>query len=320
MAETAVVVVSYNTRDVLRACLRSVTREAPAEIVVADNGSTDGSIEMVRDEYPEVILDVESRNAGYGAAANRAIRRCRASAVLLLNSDTVLAAGSLSSLRAYMEAHPRAGIVAPRLVSTDGSLQPTCHLFPSPLITLLEYSWLGDLVGLLPRARDRYLPASTHDRARVVDWVTGAALLIRRKAFEEVGGFDERFFMYFEDVDLGYRLRKLGWETHFAPVAEVTHVGGASTSLRFMDMYSQEFASLLRFYQLHMPTRVRRARAAIRAAMLTKLGGYSLALLSARGSRRALIRRNLSAWWRVFITPAASQPASVDDSSGRRSS
>ena len=127
----AVAVISFNTRDILRDCLTSVLAESPTELVVVDNGSTDGSIEMVRQAFPSARLVVEASNPGYGAASNRAVSECSSSYVFLLNSDTVLPPGTLDAMRGYMERHPRAGMAGPRLVNADGSLQPSCFAFPS---------------------------------------------------------------------------------------------------------------------------------------------------------------------------------------------
>lgn len=304
MRSTAVVIVSHNTREILGGCLASVAREAPAELVVADNGSTDGTLEMVARDFPGAMLDVDPRNPGYGAGANRGIRRTRSDFVLVLNSDTVLAPGALAALEDYFAAHPRAGLIGPRLVNADGTLQRSCHAFPSPLVTLLEYSWLGDVVARVPGLRQRYAFGFAHDRAVRVDWVTGAALALRRTALDAVGGFDERYFMYFEEVDLARRLHAAGWETHFAPVTDVVHLGGASTAADRVRMSARQFASLGRYYHDHARGRVARARAAVRAAMLMKLSLYGPAYLVARrGARRAVLGENLRVWWNVLRRP-----------------
>ena len=251
MTSMAVVIVNYNTRGHLRVCLRSVLAETPTEVVVADNGSADGSSEMVRSEFPRVVLLVNGANPGYGAAANAAIAHCRAEYVLLLNSDTVLRPGALDALRKYLDANPRAAIVGPRLVNPDGTLQRSCHQFPTPLVILLEYSWVGRVFRRIPGLRLRHLGSFAHDRSRAVPWVMGAALAIRRSAFEAVGGFDRSFFMYYEEVDLSYRLWRRAWETHFAPVTDVTHFGGASTVQQPSDMFPEQLAAALHYVERH---------------------------------------------------------------------
>lgn len=248
------VVVSYNTREHLRACLESVVREAPGEIIVADNGSSDGSNEMVRADFPAVRLIVDHTNPGYGGAANRAIATSAAPYALLLNSDVILPAGSIAAMARYMCEHERVGMLGPRLVNPDGTLQPSCHGFPSVGFLVVEYSALRAVTRIVSPLRARYFVDWPHDRARAVPWVCGAVLLLRREAFDPIGGFDQSFHMYFEEVDLAYRMRMTGWETHFAPVASVTHTGGASTIQSWDAMRTQHFRSLMRFTALHSRT------------------------------------------------------------------
>ena len=228
----AVAIVSFNTRALLDACLASVAAACPAETVVVDNGSADGSIELVRERYGDVQLVVCERNRGYGAAANRAIAACNAAYVLLLNGDTVVATDALGALETYLEDHPRAAVVGPRLEYPDGTLQRSTYPDPSVADTLLGETGLHLLTRRVPYLSERSLRTWRHDVARAVPWVLGAALAIRREAFEAVGGFDEGFFLYGEEVDLCRRLAAAGYETHFAPVTTVVHVGGASTRQR----------------------------------------------------------------------------------------
>lgn len=254
VSSMAVAIVNYNTCEHLRACLASVASEQCEEVVVVDNASSDGSAEMAQADYPWVRLLVNKVNCGYGAAANQAIAGCSSGYILLLNSDTLLRPGTLQELSHYLDEHPQAAIVGPRLLNPDGTLQASCFPFPTPLQTLLRESRLATLVRYLPGLQSDYL-AISQGRARVVPWVLGAALTIRREAFEAVGGFDNSFFMYFEEVDLCYRLHTAGWEVHFAPVASVTHVGAASTQQHRPTMTLQLYQSLCHFYRQHYPGR-----------------------------------------------------------------
>lgn len=272
MSSIGVAVISYNTRELLRSCLASAVADGAVEVVVADNGSTDGSIEMVRAEFPQAVLLVDRSNPGYGGASNAAIAACRAEYVLLLNSDTVLRPGALASLRRYLDDHPRAAIVGPRLLNPDGTLQSSIHQFPSPVFILYNYSWVGPFLGKIPLLRRLHRASGLHDRVRVVNWVMGAALAIRKPAFDAVGGFDRSFFMYYEEVDLSYRLHLAGWETHFAPVTEVTHVGGASTSRERARMYAQQIAAAIQYAQRHHSEgRVRQTEWALRFSMRSRI-------------------------------------------------
>jgi GT2 family glycosyltransferase len=250
-SSSAVAIVNYNTREHLGACLRTVQRETPSEVIVVDNASSDGSVEMVQAEYPRVVLLSNKTNLGFAAAANQAIANCTAKYVLLLNSDILLQPGSLKALAGYLDLHPKAAIVGPRLVNTDGTLQVSCYPFPTVLNTLFVNSRLGRLIGYVPFFRKHFLPAWSHTHPRVVPWVKGAAMAIRHEAIEAVGKFDESFFMYFEEVDLCYRLAAAGWQVHFAPVTTLVHIGEASTNQHRTDMAVQLLASTFRFYQRH---------------------------------------------------------------------
>jgi GT2 family glycosyltransferase len=268
----AVVVVSFNTRDLLRTCLQAVVAEGAREIVVVDNGSSDGSRAMVREEFPGVRLLTPPENRGYADAANLGIAATTAPYVLLLNADTRVQPGALRALGRYLDENPRAGLVGPRLLNPDGTLQASCRHRPGPLQVLLMKTLPGRLLARLPGAGRAYLPAWSHDRPRLVPWLVGAALAIRRSAFAEVVGFETGYFMYFEEVDLCLRLAGAGWEVHFAPVAEVVHVEGASTRPLRGEMEARWFASAHRFHELHSgPAERRRLEAVLRLVLLERL-------------------------------------------------
>jgi len=226
----SVAIVSFNTRELLAGCLQSVAAGHPADTVVVDNGSTDGSVQMVRDRFPAVRVIANARNRGYGAAANQAIAAWTAPAGLLLNTDTVIAPDTLMRLGAYLASRPKVAVAGPRLVGADGRLQRSTYPFPGPLDTLMAEGGLHVLVRRVPGLRELALRTWRHDRPRPVAWVLGAALAIRRSAFDAVGGFDPAYFMYGEELDLSRRLAARGFATHFAPVTTVVHLGGASTA------------------------------------------------------------------------------------------
>ncbi len=283
MQDIAVAIVNWNTRDLLRTCLQRVLPEKPAKVVVADNGSQDGSVAMVREDFPSATLIVSPENPGYGAAANRAISRCDAEYILLLNSDTELRPGALLALRAYLEEHQRVGVVGPRLLNPDGTRQESCFRFPRPFLPLMK----------------RRSGKLSHDRPGRVPWVVGAALAIRRTAFEAVDGFDESYQMYFEEVDLCYRLRKAGWETHYTPDAEVIHLIGASTRQRRAEMKLRTRLSSLEFYRRHhrgipLAVGLTMEYAITLGRMLRDSARYCLARSS---GRRDQLKEDLSVWW-----------------------
>jgi N-acetylglucosaminyl-diphospho-decaprenol L-rhamnosyltransferase len=309
----AVVVVNYNTRECLRACLASVAAASPAEVVVVDNGSTDGSVEMVRSEFPAVRLVEEPSNPGYGAASNRGVAACDAPYVLLINSDTLLRGGTLEALRDYMDRHPRAGLAGPRLVHADGSSHRSCYAFPSTTFLILEHSPLRQVAGWIPWMRRRYFIDWSPPEAGAVPWVHGAVLMLRRSAFDAAGGFDPSYYMYYEEVDLAYRLAAAGWETHFAPVTEVTHLGGASTSQAHVAMKERNFRSLIVFGVTHMtPAASTRLAATLRALIVAKLGVELAHRALARDpAKRRELDGRVELWRRLAGVPFVREAATL---------
>jgi N-acetylglucosaminyl-diphospho-decaprenol L-rhamnosyltransferase len=231
-AEWAVVVVSWNTRDLLERCLASLAGDFPApEVVVVDNGSRDGSAEAVARRFPGVRLIANDHNRGFAAAVNQGLRSSSAEFVLLLGSDAEILGDAPLALLSFLRANPSYGAAAPRLVDEGGWTQRACMNFPR-LSTAL---WFGTpLERWAPDSRElrRYF-ARDFDHAHDADVVQppATALLLRRSALEQVGLLDERLVLYFNDVDLSRRLAQAGWKTRFLCDARVRHVGGASTRL-----------------------------------------------------------------------------------------
>lgn len=302
----AVAVVSFDTRDVLEACLDSVAAARPPETVVVDNGSTDGSTELVRARFAGVRLIANETNRGYGAAANQAVAACSLPAVLILNSDTTIAPDALQALGSYLAEHPRVALAGPRLVDAQGRLQRSAYPFPSAADTLLGETGLHLLLRRIPVLRDRFWRTWSHKSAQAVPWVLGAALAVRRTAFEAVGGFDEDFFMYGEDVDLCRRLQDAGFETHFAPVTTVGHAGGASTD-RHADAMFREFLVSKRRYLLRHESGPSAARllAVLRAIVVARMvrDGMRLCLTPSPDERERL-RRSYERWKAVLVERA----------------
>lgn len=299
---TAVVIINHNTGDLLQRCLDSVVLENPGELIVVDNASSDGSADLVREKYPAVRLIENPENAGYGAAANQAIQGCNSEYLLVLNSDTCLHPGALADLGAFLDRHPTTAAVGPRLTNRDGTLQRSCFPFPSLIHLIVEESGLGRLLTFIPLIRERYLRTWSHSTSRAVPWVSGAALVLRHSAFLSVGGFDESFHMYFEEVDLCYRMRSAGWQIGFTPAATVVHEGGASTRLQRVKMYGQLFTGMRRFYEKHYSgLRSVSLKGIVTLLMLMKILRDSAMLRFTRGSRRRASRAdNLRLWHAVL--------------------
>jgi GT2 family glycosyltransferase len=211
-ADVSVSIVNTNNRELLLACLESL-RGVDAELVVLDNASEDGSAHAVRERFPDVRVIAQPFRAGFGANHNAVIRATSGRYVYVLNEDTTSDDWGLDRMVAHMDEHPRVAALGPRLVYPDGSHQDSAWRFPSPLTAVLTLPTLGR-VGM----------KQSHGHTfRGVDWVMGAALFVRREALEQVGLFDEGFFIYSEEVDLQLRLRRAGWEVHYFPEVTVVH-------------------------------------------------------------------------------------------------
>ncbi len=222
----SVIIVSYQTRDLTLACLRTLSDRLAglsAEVFVVDNASSDGSAAAVAQEFPAVRLLSNSTNIGFGAANNVAMRLATGCYFLLLNSDAFPHAGCLEALVDFLDRHPAVAVAGPRLVNADGSLQRSCWHFPSPGRSWLDSLWLTPMLA----AQNDYRHWA-HDAERKVDFLIGACLLVRREAYDQAGGFDERFFLYQEETDWQLRLRRAGWQVMFTPAGTATHLAGAS--------------------------------------------------------------------------------------------
>ncbi|MGH9305606.1 MAG: glycosyltransferase family 2 protein, partial [Acidimicrobiales bacterium] len=229
-------IVTWNTAELTSEALRRFLDQPSTcdiRLLVHDNASTDGTPEKLARAVPEADVVTCPENLGFAGGMNRLLARSTAPWFLALNSDAWPEPGALAQLVATAESHPRAAAIAPLLLRPDGTTEHSTHPFPSLGIALLDTfegrRWLPQ--GYLERLCLE--GAWRHDRARQVDWAVGAALLMRREAIADIGGFDERFFMYVEDVEWCWRARERGWEIQFEPAAVVTHIGGASGNRRF---------------------------------------------------------------------------------------
>jgi hypothetical protein len=254
ITEVSVVVVNWNTQDILRDCLRSIYEqcsEIDLEVIVIDNASTDGSVEMVKKDFPQVTLIENSKNRGFAAANNQGIDISKGRYVLLLNSDTVVLDNAIAKTAAFADSHPEAAVVGCRVLNPDRTLQPTCFMFPSILNMLLSSTYL---YKLFPKnkffGRERMTWWNRND-IREVDVVTGCFMLVRQDAIKKVGSMDEQYFMYGEETDWCYRFKQAGWKMLFTPCAEIIHLGGQSAQKRATTMVVQLRKSILQFMKKH---------------------------------------------------------------------
>ena len=233
--DLSVIIVNWNVRDLLRQCLQSLLVAGQSipnlttEIIVVDSASTDGSPQMVRDQFAQVQLMASEENLGYARGNNIGAAAAKGRYIFLLNPDTVVKSDALIRMIDYMDLHPIVGALGPRLLWPDGATQSSRRRFP----TLGSIFWESTLLGQwFPKNRhiQRYhLADRPPDKPQQVDWVVGAALLVRRETWQQVGPIEEAFFMYFEETDWFRRCAEAGWETHFLPTARVIHYEGKSS-------------------------------------------------------------------------------------------
>ena len=253
MVDVSVVIVNWNTHDFLDICLASIYSQATNmryEIYVVDNGSDDCSVSMVKEKYPEVNLIVNSKNLGFAKANNQAIKFSQGRYLLMLNSDTNLFKDTISKMLEFMDAHKEAGAVGAKLLNPDCSLQHSIYNFPNLVVTFFS---IFLPYNLLPFFRLSYIKYwDKHDKTKVVDYVSGACLMIRQEMIKKIGVLDEEFFMYAEEADWCFRVKKAGKKVYFFPGAQLIHYLGRSAIQRGLIRRSQELAvASIKFYNKH---------------------------------------------------------------------
>jgi len=241
---TAAVIVNFKTARLTVACVASLRADGVDEIVVVDSGSADDCGPRLAAADPEAVFVPLVRNVGYGAAANAGVARSGAPVVVVTNPDLVVAPGTVAALTAALDHESNLAVVGPRIDRPDGSRYPSARTFPT-LVDAAGHGFAGLVTTDNPWSR-RYLRTGA-EAAGPADWVSGACFAVRRKAWDEVGGFDESYFMFMEDVDLCWRLRRAGWSVAYEPAGRVTHLEGASRASAPYRMILAHHRSLLRF-------------------------------------------------------------------------
>jgi GT2 family glycosyltransferase len=265
--ELSIIIVSYNTKLLLLDCVASIvkyTKNLAYEIVVVDNGSTDGSVEALKANYAKskwLRIIQNKENKGFGAANNQGIDATSGTYVLLLNSDTLVGDNCLTEMVEWLEKHPKVGVASCALKNVDGTMQGTGGYFPT-LAKVFTWMFFVEDIPFLDRLIRPFHPVhgqsffyrgtSQYTKPREQDWVTGAFMLIPKKVLGTIGTFDEDYFMYTEEVDLCYRIKSAGLSVWYLPKWSITHLGSASSTREFPLL--QEYKSIKLFYQKHMPT------------------------------------------------------------------
>lgn len=282
--DVSIVVVTHNRSDLLEECLTralSNSGDLQLQIIVVDNASTDNTSKMLKKQFPQVQVLVNQDNLGFAKANNQAFPYCRGRYVLLLNNDAFLFENTLPVLVQLMDRHLRIGVIGPRLLNADGTVQASCMHRPALLGGLRRYA----LARLGKQAK--YVP-DTDNEFVSVDAVTGACFLIRHQALDQVGLLDEAYFMYGEEADWCYRARQVGWQVAYCPVAEAVHLGGQTASAEPVRFYVERRYSRVRFFLKHRGLMA--ARMTDWMIRLSALARWGLAT----GSKRAYYSQILS--------------------------
>lgn len=304
--DLSIVIISWNVRELLRRCLDSIQESLKGEkgegllveTIIFDNGSTDGSADMVREDFPRVHLMESEVNLGFTKGNNLAIGQSEGRYILLLNPDTEVVGDALGTMVAYMEAHPRVGALGPQLLNPDGTTQSSRRRFPTLATAFLESTVLQPWFqgsGILKRY---YVLDRPDNEIQPVDWVVGAALLIRRVALHQVGPLDEEFFMYSEELEWCYRLKAQGWEVDYLPTAQVVHQEGRSSEQVLPARHIHFQRSKVLFFKRYYGWRGEVLRWFILSTYLYLLVLEGLKWLV--GHKRPLRRERVAAYWQVL--------------------
>ena len=251
----SIIIVNWNTKLHLKWCLHYVfkrTRGIDFEVLVVDNGSSDGSIAMVENNFPGVKLIGNKQNLGFAKANNQAIKKAAGKYILLLNSDTKITEQSLVKMVEYLDNNSQVGILGCKLLNPDGSLQPSCRRFPTLLSQIIILLKLHNYFPNIKTIKDYYMLDWPHDKIKKVDQVMGACFMVRQEVFTDIGLLDDKYFIWFEEVDFCRRAMEAGWKTHFIPGAQVFHEKGVSFKKLLSPKKQIWFNnSVLRYFKKH---------------------------------------------------------------------
>jgi GT2 family glycosyltransferase len=298
--DLSIIIVSWNVRELLANCLRSVLRQTglTLQIIVVDSASSDGSAVMVAEEFPEVELVACEENVGFPRGNNLGLARANGRFLLLLNPDTIVHDDALAKMVAYLEENPQVGVVGPQLLNDDGTVQSSRRRFPSLKTAFFESTWLQPYA---PQAvLDHYYVCDVaDDETAVVDWVMGACLLIRQEVVAKVGGLDEAYFMYSEELDYCRRIHEAGWQVVYYPQAQVTHLSGKSSEQAVTHRHINFNRAKLRYFRKYHG---RFSAGVLRLFLLLSYGWQLIleAIKGAVGHKRPLRWQRVKAYWMVI--------------------
>lgn len=228
-AKLSIIIVSYNTKKFILKLLESINRAThffgkPVEIIIVDNGSEDGTEKAIKDKDPKAVLIKNKENLGFARACNQGLKKARGSYLLLLNSDTLLEVDVLTKMVNYLDSHPDVGVVTGKIIFPDGKIDPACHRgFPTPWASITYFLGLERLLPKFPLFSGYHLRYKPEETIHEIDSPSGAFFLTRREVISTVGLLDEQFFMYGEDLDWAFRIKKAGWKIVYNPTSQITH-------------------------------------------------------------------------------------------------
>jgi N-acetylglucosaminyl-diphospho-decaprenol L-rhamnosyltransferase len=298
LIDLSILIVSWNVADLLAACLQSIGSPLGVEIIVVDSASSDLTVAMVKERFPQVKLLPQSENIGYTRGNNIGFQAAQGRYLLLLNPDTEMTGDALAQMVSYLEANPTVGIVGPRTLNTDGSIQSTRRRFPTLLTAFFESTWLESLApkSLLDRY---YVAAAADDSMTDVDWVQGSALMARREVYQQIGGLDEGYVMYSEEMDWCRRAKDAGWRVVYLGTAQIIHHGGKSTDQVAARRHIHFQQSKIRYFRKHHGWL---AAQTLRVYLLV-LYGWQLIMEGIKGLlgfQRPLRQERVRAYWQVL--------------------
>ncbi len=253
---TSIIIVSYNRLDLIKKCLPAAVKNSPpnTEIILVDNNSSEDIVGFIKEKYPQVKIIPNKENKGFAVGSNQGAKLARKNNNLLfLNTDAFLEPGTIEALENFLKTHPRAGAVAPQLRNADGSIQPSGGYFPYLFQIFLLMTFLDNLPIVKKFAPSIHVRDKNYfTEVRQFDWLAGACLLVPKEVFKKTRGFDEKMFMYGEELEWCYRIKKAGYQIYLNPIAQLIHLGFASSASQQFGII-KEFESFIYFYKKHQP-------------------------------------------------------------------
>lgn len=305
MLDLSIVIVNWNTRDLLKDCLSSIYKtilKLSYEIWVVDNGSSDGSVEMVEREFPQVKLIKNEENLGFAKANNQAIKESKGNYILVLNSDTIILPNALDRMVEFMNTNKNVGMIGGRILNADGSIQLTCgRAFPTIWSIFLEKTLSSQLFSGIRTIKKCLSSQWPRDRFCEVDVVNGSCMMVRRKTINKIGPLDEQYFLYWEHVEWCKRIKEAGWKIYLLPEAQIVHLGGRSVEYLDDRGIILSYQSLVKYFKRHhkkVPSLLLKYLSILE--MVLRINIFSILYFMKR-KERDIIKRKIKSYWKTLL-------------------